>query len=156
MAERLFCLQWDVASQAVILHEKRWDIKIYEQLIMVMVKSASMNLVNDLVRFNQLLEYCCSFPHVQYGHPPSHLPSQRFRKHIFFFVSSAFFPLSCNDNNYMTYKWPNSAFFNFQENANQENIRQYSCIIFLIDKLQQRTRRKENLSLKQVFSQVGQ
>ena len=40
-----------------------------------------------------------------------------------------FFPLSCNDNNYMTYKWPNSSFFNFQENANQENRRQYSCII---------------------------
>ena len=46
------------------------------------------------------------------------------------FISSAFFPLSCNDNNYMTYKWPNSSFFNFQENANQENFRQYSCIIF--------------------------
>ena len=29
----------------------------------------------------------------------------------------------------MTYKWPNSSFFNFQENANQENRRQYSCII---------------------------
>ena len=41
-----------------------------------------------------------------------------------------FFPLSCNDNNYMTYKWPNSSFFNFRENANQENCRQYSCIIF--------------------------
>ena len=52
-----------------------------------------------------------------------------FRKHFFFFISSAFFPLSCNDNNYMTYKWPNSSFFNFQENANQENRRQYSCII---------------------------
>ena len=44
----------DVAIQAVILHEKRWDIKIYDQLIMVMIKSASMNLVNVLVRFNQL------------------------------------------------------------------------------------------------------
>ena len=51
-----------------------------------------------------------------------------------------FFPLSCNDNNYMTYKWPNSSFFNFHENANQENCRQYSCIIFLIDKLEQRTK----------------
>ena len=49
---------------------------------MVMIKSASMNLVNVLVRFNQLL-YCCSFPHIQYGHPPSQLPSPRFRKHIF-------------------------------------------------------------------------
>ena len=43
-----------------------------------------------------------------------------------------FFPLFCNDNNYMTYNWPNSAFFNFQENANQGNCRQYSCIIFLL------------------------
>ena len=51
-------------------------------------------------------------------------------KTLFFFISSAFFPLSCNDNNDMTYKWPNSSFFNFQENANQENCRQYSCIIF--------------------------
>ena len=55
MAESLFCLQWHVALQAVILHEKRWDIKIHDQLIMVMIKSASMNLVNVLVRFNQLL-----------------------------------------------------------------------------------------------------
>ena len=55
VAESLFCLQWDVALQSVILHEKRWDIKIYDQLIMVMIKSASMNLVNVLVRFNQLL-----------------------------------------------------------------------------------------------------
>ena len=52
----------------------------------------------------------------------------------FFFHSYAFFPLPCNDNNYMTYKWPNSSFFNFQENANQENCRQYSSIIFSIDK----------------------
>ena len=36
----------------------------------------------------------------------------------------------------MTYKWPNSSFFNFQENANQENCRQCSCIIFLIDKFE--------------------
>ena len=65
-----------------------------------------------------------------------------------------FFPLSCNDNNYMTYKWPNSSFFNFQENANQENCWQYSCIIFLIDKLEQRTWRQENLSLKHVFHKL--
>ena len=31
----------------------------------------------------------------------------------------------------MTYNWPNSAFFNFQEYANQENCRQFSCILFL-------------------------
>ena len=88
MAESLFCLQWDVALQAVILHEKRWDINIYDPLIMVMIKSTSMNLVNVLVRFNQLLWYFCSFPHIQYRHPPSHLPppkkNQRFRKHFFF------------------------------------------------------------------------
>ena len=97
---------------------------------MVMIKSASMNRVNVLVRFNQLLQYCCSFPHIQYGHPRSHLPSQRL-ENIFFFISSAFSPLSCNDNNYMTYNWLNSSFFNFQENANQENCRQYSSIIFI-------------------------
>ena len=58
---------------------------------MVMIKSTSMNLVNVLVRFNQLLWYFCSFPHIQYRHPPSHLPppkkkkkNQRFRKHFFF------------------------------------------------------------------------
>ena len=100
---------------------------------MVMIKSASRNLVNILVLFNQLLQYCCSFPHIQYGHPRSHLPSQRLGKQIFFH-SYVFFPLSYNDNNYMTYKWPNSSFFNFQENANQENCRQYSSIIFSIDK----------------------
>ena len=55
-------------------------------------------------------------------------------ENTFFFISSTFFPLSCNDNNDMTYKWPNSSFFNFQENANQENCRQYSSIIFSIDK----------------------
>ena len=169
MAESLFCLQWDVALQAVILHEKRWDINIYDPLIMVMIKSTSMNLVNVLVRFNQLLWYFCSFPHIQYRHPPSHFPSQEkknqgFRKHFLFhfiFVvvkwkSLMIFSLSCNYNNYMTYKWPNSAFFNFQKNANQENCRQYSCILFFIDKLEQRTWRRENLSLNRVFSQVGQ
>ena len=80
MAESLFCLQWDVALQAVILHEKRWDINIYDPLIMVMIKSTSMNLVNVLVRFNQLLWYFCSFPQIQYWHPPSHLPSQEKKK----------------------------------------------------------------------------
>ena len=50
----------------------------------------------------------------------------------------------------------NSAFFNFQKNANQVNCRQYSCILFFIDKLVQRTSRRENLSLNRVFSQVGQ
>ena len=130
MAESVFCLQWDVALQVVILHEKRWDIKIHDQLIMVMIKSASMNRVNVLVRFNQLLQYCCSFPHIQYGHPRSHLPSQRL-ENTYFFISSAFSPLSCNDNNYMTYNWLNSSFFNFQENVNQENCRQYSSIIFI-------------------------
>ena len=59
---------------------------MYDPLIMVMIKSTSMNLVNVLVRFNQLLWYFCSFPHIQYRHPPSHLPppkkNQRFRKHL--------------------------------------------------------------------------
>ena len=55
-------------------------------------------------------------------------------ENTFFFISSTFFPVSCNYNNDMTYKWPNSSFFNFQENANQENCRQYSSIIFSIDK----------------------
>ena len=54
MAESLFCLQWAVALQAVILHEKRWDINIYDPLIMVMIKSTYMDLVNVLVRFNHL------------------------------------------------------------------------------------------------------
>ena len=70
--------------------------------------------------------------------------NQRFRKHFFFhFIcvvvktkSLMIFPLSCNYNNYMTYNWPNSAFFNFQKNANQENCRQYSYILFFIDKLE--------------------
>ena len=75
-------------------------------------------------------------------------------ENTFFFISSTFFPLSCNDNNDMTYKWPNSSFFNFQENANQENCWQYSCIIFLIDKSEQRTWRQENLSLNQVFHKL--
>ena len=63
---------------------------MYDPLIMVMIKSTSMNLVNVLVRFNQLLWYFCSFPHIQYRHPPSHLPppkkkkNQRFRKHFLF------------------------------------------------------------------------
>ena len=75
-------------------------------------------------------------------------------ENTFFFISSTFFPLSCNDNNDMTYKWPNSSFFNFQENANQENCRQCWCIIFLIDKLEQKTWRKENLSFNQVFHKL--
>ena len=50
MVESLFCLQWGVALHAVILHEKRWDININDQLIMVMIKSTSMNLVKVLVR----------------------------------------------------------------------------------------------------------
>ena len=63
------------------------------------------------------------------------------------------FSLSCKYNNYMTYNWPNSAFFNFQKNANQVNCRQYSCILFCIDKLEQRTWQRENLSLRRVFLQ---
>ena len=65
-----------------------------------------------------------------------------------------FFPLSCNHNNYMTYNWPNSSFFNFQDNANQENCRQCSYIIFLIDKLEQSTWRKENYRLTKFFHKL--
>ena len=65
----------------MILHEKTgWDINMYDLLIMVMIKSTSMNLVNVLVRFNQLLWYFCSFPHIQYRHPPSHLPPPKKKK----------------------------------------------------------------------------
>ena len=53
---------------------------MYDPLIMVMIKSTSMNLVNVLVRFNQLLWYFCSFPHIQYRHPPSHLPPPKKKK----------------------------------------------------------------------------
>ena len=65
----------------MILHEKTgWDINMYDLLIMVMIKSTSMNLVNVLVRFNQLLWYFCSLPRIQYRHPPSHLPSHKIKK----------------------------------------------------------------------------
>ena len=77
-------------------------------------------------------------------HSPLHLPSQKKKiiikisgfENTFLSISSAllwkwkflrFFPLSCNGNNYMTYNWPNSAFFNFQEYPKQENCRQYSA-----------------------------
>ena len=171
MGESLFCLQWDVQRpyRPWFYTQKRWDIKIYDQLIMVMIKSASINLVNVLVRFNQLLHlykwYCCSFPHVQYGHPPSHLPSQLFRKHIFFS-----FHLRCFTNENLwcfspypvttTIIWPTSnrilhslIFKRMQIKRIADNVR---ALFFLIDKLEQRTWRKENLSFNQVFSQVGQ
>ena len=138
---------------------------MYDPLIMVMIKSTFLNLVNVLVRFNQLLWYFSSLPRIQYRHPPSHLLIKKKKKSavsktILFFISSALlwkwkslmiFSLSCNYNNDMTYNWPNSAFFNFQKNANQENCRQYSCILFFSDKLEQRTWRRENLSLNRVF-----
>ena len=172
MAESLFCLQWDVALQAVILHKKRWDINIYEPLIMVMIKSTSMNPVNVLVRFNKLLWYFCSFPHIQYLHWPSYLPLRKknsgFENTFFFSFHlpcgknenlwwfSSYPVRSCNYNNDMAYNWPNSAFFNFQKNADQENCRQYSCILFFIDKLEQKTLPRESLSLNRFFLLVGQ
>ena len=55
VAESLFSLQWDVALQDVILNKKKWGINIYDQLIIFMLKSTSMNLGNVLVRFNKLL-----------------------------------------------------------------------------------------------------
>ena len=60
-------------------------------------------------------------------------------------------PLSCIDNNYMTYNWRNSAYFSMQEYANQENCGQYSCILFFFFyKLEPRIWRRENLSLNRV------
>ena len=38
LAESLVCLQWDVALQAVILHEKRSDINMYDPLILTAFK----------------------------------------------------------------------------------------------------------------------
>ena len=87
---------------------------------MVMIKSTSMNLVNVLVRFNQPLWYFCSFPHNQYRHPPSHLPSQE--KKISGFKSLMIFSLSCNYNNYMTCNWPNSAFFIFSKECKSREL----------------------------------
>ena len=104
---------------------------------MVMRKSTSMNLVNVLVRFNQLLYYCCSFPHIQYGYPPSHLPSQRFRKHFFFSFHLRFSPYPVTT----TMIWPTSdriphslIFKRMQIKRIADNIR---ALFFLIDKLQQ-------------------
>ena len=99
VAESLFCVQWNVALQDVILNKKKWGINIYDQLINFMLKSTSMNLSNVLVRFNKLLQYCCSFPHIQYrGHnSPLHLPSQKKKKRVwkhFFFP----FHLRCCKN----------------------------------------------------------
>ena len=72
---------------------------MYDPLIMVIIKSTSMNLVNVLVRFNQLLWYFCSFPHIQYGHPPSHLPSQKKYIYISAFENNFFsFHLRCCEN----------------------------------------------------------
>ena len=114
-------------------------------MIMVMINSSSMNLVNVLVRFNQLLWYFCSFPHIQYRHPPSHLPSQKKKvsgfENTFFFISSALllkwkslmiFSLSCKYNNYLTYNWPNSAFFNFKRMQIKwiaDNIRAFTFVL---------------------------
>ena len=66
-----------------------------------------------------------------------------------------FFPLFCNDNNYMTYnRIPRSLIFKrMQIKRIADNIR---ALFFFIEKLEQRTWRKENLSLKRVFSQVVQ
>ena len=65
-----------------------------------MITFTSMNLVNVLVRFNQLLWYFCSFPHIQYRHPASHLPSQEKKISGFENPSFFFFPfhLRCCKN----------------------------------------------------------
>ena len=173
LAESLLCLQWDVALQAVILHEKRWDINVYDPLIMVMIKSTSMNLVNVLVRFNQLLWswYFCSLPRIQYRHPPSHLPSQKKKKKSAVSKTLFFsFHLHCCENENLwwfspypvttTMIWPttdriphSSIFKRMQIKRIVDNV---GALFFLIDKLEQRTWRKENLSFNQVFSQVGE
>ena len=99
----------------------------------------SMNLVNVLVRFINCYD---SFA-------PSHISNMDIHRHIFLlrkkkisgFENAFFFHFICVVVNttiiYMTYNWPNSAFFNFQKNANQVDCRQYSCILFFIDKLEQ-------------------
>ena len=142
----------------MILHEKRWDIKIYDQLIMVMIKSGSMNFVNVLVRFNQLLQYCCSFPHIQYGHPRSHLSSQRFGKQFFFFIRMRFSPYPVT----ITIIWPTSdriphfLIFKRIANANQENCRQYSSIIFQLTNSATKNLTSKKFMVEPSFSQVGQ
>ena len=143
VAESLFCLQWDVVLQDVILNKKKRGINIYDQLIIFMIKSTPMNLDNVLVRINKLLFVAPS--HISNIADIIHRTSSFWEKKnssfesTFFSISSPllrklkflrFFRLSCNDNNYMTYNWPNSAFFNFQEHAKQENCRQYLCILF--------------------------
>ena len=135
-----------------------------------MIKSTPMNLDNVLVRINKLLFVAPS--HISNIADIIHRTSSFWEKKnssfesTFFSISSPllrklkflrFFRLSCNDNNYMTYNWPNSAFFNFQEHAKQENCRQYLCILFFFfEKLELRTWRRQNSSLNRVFSQVGQ
>ena len=54
----------------VILQEKKRDINIYDQLIMVMIKSASMNV---LVRFNNCFNIVA----------PSHISNMDIHSHIF-------------------------------------------------------------------------
>ena len=101
----------------------------------------SMNLVNVLHAWSILIN-CSNIVASDITYPISRTLSNlasslsdktnlRCRKH-FFFISSALLwkpkdlrssPLSCNNNNYITCNWPNSAFF-------AENIRQ-SCTLFL-------------------------
>ena len=135
MAESLFCLQWDVVLQDVILNKKKRGINIYDQLIIFMIKSTPMNLDNVLVRINKLLFVAPS--HISNIADIIHRTSSFWEKknssfeNTFFSISSPllrklkflrFFRLSCNDNNYMTYNWPNSAFFNFQEYAKTREL----------------------------------
>ena len=56
--------------RVVILHEKKRDINIYDQLIMVMIKSASMSV---LVRFNNCFNIVA----------PSHISNMDIHSHIF-------------------------------------------------------------------------
>ena len=156
MAESLFCVQWDVALKAVILHEKRWDINIYDSLIMAMIKSTSMNLVNVLVRFNRLLIFLLlpTYP-ISTSTVTSSLSEKKnsaVSKTLFF----SFHPRCCKNENLWWYSphpvtttiiWPTTVriphsliFKRMQIERIADNIRAFS---FFIDKLEQRTWRRE-------------
>ena len=98
--------------------------------------------------FYQLLWYFCSFPRIQYRHPPSHLPSKKKKSAVL----KTFHMRCCNYSNHdMTYNWPNSAFFNFQKNANQVNCRQYSCILFFYWQIGTKNLTKRELIIEPSF-----
>ena len=143
---------------------------MYDPLIMVMIKSTFLNLVNVLVRFNQLLWYFCSLPRIQYRHPPSHLlikkkKNQRFRKQFCFS-----FHLRCCENENLwwfspypvttTMIWPitdriphSSLFKRMQIKRIADNIRAFS---FLLINWNKEPDEERIYRWTEVFSQVGQ